>query len=33
MGFKDWVKYDLMWGIEDKIFDAKIKEKMKLLGK
>lgn len=27
MGFKDWVKYDLMWGIEDKIFDAKIKAK------
>lgn len=25
MGFKDWIKYDLMWGIEDKLFDAKVK--------
>lgn len=24
MGFKDWIKYDLMWGIEDKVFDAKV---------
>ncbi|MDU6809295.1 MAG: hypothetical protein E6423_10945 [Clostridium sp.] len=25
MGFGDWLKYDLKWGIEDKLFDAKIK--------